>query len=96
MTSPAAAQQRILLISGVISPQLVANIIHKHFPELRERVIRGKPDQIFPNGVHPMGWDTSRSRKILGGAGWTYIDLEQSVVDTVRCLLELEQEWGKP
>ncbi|MCJ1390226.1 hypothetical protein MMC18_003084 [Xylographa bjoerkii] len=94
LTTPAASGQRILLISGLIAPQLVINTIRKHFPQLHGRVVEGEPAQILPKGNEPTGWDTSHSTEILGGKGWKYIGLEESVVDTVRSLLALEAGWG--
>jgi hypothetical protein len=93
MTNEKASGQRILLISGLITPQLVINIIRKRFPELRDRVMEGEPSRILPKGVDPTGWDASRSTEILGGKDWSYIGLEQSVVDTVSNLLALESKW---
>ncbi|KAE8347605.1 hypothetical protein BDV24DRAFT_170703 [Aspergillus arachidicola] len=61
LTNPAAGGRRILLISGLITPQLVVNIIRKHFPALRDKVPEGKPDQVLPDGVHPTGWDMRTS-----------------------------------
>jgi len=57
LTNKAASNQRILLIAGLISPQLVVNIIREKFPSLRERVPEGNPSQILPENVHPTGWD---------------------------------------
>ncbi|MCJ1420039.1 hypothetical protein MMC32_006395 [Xylographa parallela] len=94
LTTPAASGQRILLVSGLISPQLVINTIRKHFPQLHSRVMEGEPAQILPRGNEPTGWDTSFSTEILGGKDWKYIGLEESVVDTVRSLLALEAGWG--
>ena len=94
MTSSSASQHRILLVSGLLSPQLVANIIREKVPELRSRVIEGDPKQILPKGIKPTGWDTSKSNEILGGNRWRYIGLEQSVHDTVRSLQDLEKTWG--
>ena len=81
-------------MSGLITPQFVINTIRKHFPQLHGRVMEGEPAQILPRGNEPTGWDTSRSTEILGGKDWTYIGLEESVVDTVRSLLALEAGWG--
>jgi hypothetical protein len=81
-------------VSGLITPQLVINIIRKRFPGLRGRIMEGHPEQVFPEGVEPTGWDTSKSQAIFGEE-WHYTDLETSVVDTVECLLELEKGWGK-
>lgn len=92
LTNPKAANQRILLIAGLISPQLVVNIIRKHFPALRDRVPEGNPSQILPKGVHPTGWDMRRSLDILAAGtsagNWKYIDLENSVVDAVQSMLK--------
>lgn len=92
LKNPAAANQRILLISGLISPQLVVNAIRKRFPALRERVPEGTPSQILPPGVHPTAWDTSASLDILAkgteGGKWEYKDLETSVVDAVGSMID--------
>lgn len=92
LTNSAAANQRILLISGLISPQLVANIIREHFPSLKDRVPEGIPSQLLPPGVHPTGWDMRVSLDILTKGtetgNWTYIGLETSVIDAVSSMLE--------
>jgi len=92
LEKPAASNKRIVTISGLITPQLVANIIRKNFPELRDRVDEGNPEQILPKGIHPTGWDTSRSFEVLG-PDWSYIGLEKSLVDAVTVILELEKGW---
>ena len=92
LSNPAASNQRILLISDLITPQLVINNIRKHFPELKERIIEGTPRQILPENVKPTGWNTKKSYDVFGKE-WAYIDLETSVVDTVKDLLRLEKEW---
>ncbi|KAJ5654441.1 NAD dependent epimerase/dehydratase [Penicillium lividum] len=92
LKNPSAAGQRILLISGLISPQLVANIIRKNFPALTDKVPKGDPSQILPPGVHPTGWDMRASLRILADGTregkWEYIDLETSVVDTVDSMIK--------
>jgi nucleoside-diphosphate-sugar epimerase len=92
LTNPAAANQRILLIGGLISPQLVVNAIRKHFPALRNRVPEGTPSQVLPPGVHPTGWDMGISLGILAEGTnegkWEYRSLETSVVDAVRSMIE--------
>ena len=52
----------------------------------------GDPEQLLPPGVDPTGWDTSRSHEVFG-PDWEYIPLENSVVDTVRSMLEYEKKW---
>ncbi|KAI9851188.1 MAG: hypothetical protein M1838_004298 [Thelocarpon superellum] len=93
MTAPGASNKRILLVSGVITPQLVANTIRRHFPKLKDKVAEGNPAQIFPSGVHPTGWDVSRSHEVFG-KDWTYRSLEESVVDTVEDILRHEDIWN--
>src|ERR1700710_1854977 len=66
MTTLAASGHRILLVADAISPQLVKNVIEKHFPQLKERLTAGRNrTQIFPVGVDPTEWDVSRSSTIL-------------------------------
>ncbi|KAL4921268.1 NAD dependent epimerase/dehydratase [Aspergillus aurantiobrunneus] len=92
LTNPAAGGQRILLISGLITPQLVANTVRKSFPTLRDKVPEGKPSQILPEGVHPTGWDMSLGLDILFAGTkrgqWKYIELEQSVTDAVHSMID--------
>ena len=92
MSAPGASNKRILLVSGLITPQLVVNTIRKHFPELRDRVAEGNPEMIYPTGAIPTGWDVSRSHEIFGKE-WRYRGLEESIVDTVRDVLHHEDEW---
>ncbi|KAF2802312.1 NAD(P)-binding protein [Mytilinidion resinicola] len=92
LEKPAAGGKRNLLVAGLITPQLVANLIRKNFPELRERVAEGTPEQTLPKGVQPTGWDTSRNFEVFG-PDWRYIGLEESLVDTVKSILELEKQW---
>ncbi|KAE8342983.1 hypothetical protein BDV24DRAFT_173377 [Aspergillus arachidicola] len=92
LTNPAAAGRRVLLISKLMTPQLVINIIRKHFPFLIERVPEGNPAQILPDGVHPTGWDTRISQDILAKGAvdgqWSFISLEKRVVDTVQFMID--------
>ena len=93
LETPKAANQRTLLVSELITPQLVVNIIRKHFPQLNHKISEGDSSQILPKGVNPTGWDVSRSFEVFG-EGWGYRGLEESVVDTVKCILDLEKQWG--
>jgi nucleoside-diphosphate-sugar epimerase len=93
MTTPAASNKRIILVSGLITPQLVINAIRKNFPELHDRVIEGHPEILMPDGIDPTHWDASRSHEIFGPE-WKYIDVETSVTDTVRNMLEHEKRWA--
>jgi nucleoside-diphosphate-sugar epimerase len=92
LTAAAAANKRIILVGGLLTPQLVVNAIRANFPELRDRVVEGVPAKILPEGVEPTGWDTRRSFEVFG-EGWGYRELEETVVDTVRDLLAREAGW---
>jgi hypothetical protein len=78
LTAPNASNKRILLVSELVTPQLVVNTIRKRFPNLRERVAKEDPSQILPKGVKPTGWNVSRSYEVFG-EGWTYRTLEESL-----------------
>ncbi|KAF2265121.1 hypothetical protein CC78DRAFT_579812 [Lojkania enalia] len=93
LTGPSASNRRIILVSGLISPQLVINTIRPHFPELKDRIIEGNSEQLLPSNVDPTGWDTTRSYELFG-AKWGYIGLEKSIADTVQNILEHEKAWG--
>lgn len=91
LTNPAAGGQRILLISGLITPQLVADTIREHFPSLKDRVPAGTPGRVLPEGLHPTGWDMRVSLDILSkgkGSNWEYITLNESVVDAVQSMID--------
>lgn len=92
LENSAAANQRILLISGMITPQLVVNCIRKNFPELKSRVPEGNPAQLLPPGVHPTDWEMRVSLDILAkgtkDGKWEYVDLETSVTDTVKSMIK--------
>lgn len=92
MLNPAAGGKRIVLVSELFTPQLVANIIRDNFPSLRDRVSEGTPSQILPPGLHPTGWNLERSLSILKEGApegkWDYIGLKKSVVDSVESMLQ--------
>ncbi|KAL7939331.1 NAD dependent epimerase/dehydratase [Trichoderma chlorosporum] len=92
LMNPAAGGKRIVLVSELFTPQLVANVIRKNFPNLRDRVSEGNPSQILPPGVHPTGWSLERSLYILEQGAtegkWDYIGLEKSIIYTVKSMLE--------
>lgn len=92
MTSADASNKRIILVSGVITPQAVANTIREHFQELKGRVAEGKPSRILPEGVRPRGWDVSRSHEVFG-KDWNYRSLQESLADTINDILDRENRW---
>lgn len=80
-----AVGQRLLLWEEGFTSQEVLDIIHKHFPELNDKLPKGTPG----SGVKPVGIDdktaidNAKTRKLLG----SFINLEKSVVDTVAQVL---------
>jgi nucleoside-diphosphate-sugar epimerase len=92
LTNPRASNKRIILVGGLLTPQLVINIVRKNFPELRDRVIEGTSAKVLPDGVELTGWDTRRSFEVFGEE-WEYKGLEETVVGVVRNLLALEKVW---
>jgi hypothetical protein len=93
LTEPKASNRRIILVSDIITPQLVANLIRKNFLQLYDKTVVGNPQCILPMGVKPTGWDTSQSFDIFGER-WEYRGLEESLVDTATSILDLEKKWG--
>ncbi|RDH15379.1 hypothetical protein M747DRAFT_346197 [Aspergillus niger ATCC 13496] len=93
LKNPAAANQHVLLIAGLISPQLVVNTIRQNFPSLKDRVPEGNPSQVLPSDVHPTGWDTRISLDILAKGSrdgrQEYIELEKSIIDAVNMILPI-------
>ncbi|ESZ92585.1 hypothetical protein SBOR_7002 [Sclerotinia borealis F-4128] len=98
LTSPLMAHKRNIISSGPLSPQLVVNAIRKNFPELEGRLPEGGDEkQVFPKGLHPTPLDHHRSLEIFRqakGPAWKYKTLDESIVETVKSLLELEQKWS--
>ncbi len=91
LTNSAAGSKRIVMVAGLITPQLIANILHKTFPQLQDRVPVGIESQILPPDTKPTGWDAHASVDVLSkgtsSGKWEYIGLEKSVVDTVQGML---------
>ncbi|KAF7869930.1 hypothetical protein EAF04_004714 [Stromatinia cepivora] len=98
LDSPLMANKRNIMYSGPLSPQLVVNAIRKKFPELEGRLPQGGDEkQVFPKDLHPTPLNNARSLEIFRqaeGQDWKYRTLEESIVGTVKSLLELEQKWG--
>lgn len=85
---PEAGGERFFLCRGNFSYQMMADILREKIPELRDRVPIGKPGSGF-GGVELYKPDSSKAQKILG---IKFRDLEETVVDAARSLLELEKK----
>ncbi|KAL1644939.1 hypothetical protein SLS58_004010 [Diplodia intermedia] len=84
-----AAGQRYFITSGTYSNQQVCDVIRKHFPELRNRVPEGTPGAPLAD---MWGVDNSKAGRELG---IKFRTLEETIVDNVKNLLELEKSLAK-
>lgn len=82
MEIPAAGGERFFIVSDYMSNADVAGIIKKNFPNLADKLPED-PKSDMPDDVY--GFDNSKSKKVLG---IEYRGLEESIVDTVKSLLE--------
>jgi len=85
--SPNAANQRFAITNGNYSYSIFCDIIRKKFPELADKV----PSEGSYELPKVYNLDNSKSIKELG---LTYHTIEETVVDTVRSLRELENKLG--
>jgi nucleoside-diphosphate-sugar epimerase len=83
----AAANQRYLIAGGAYSFQKIVDVIREKFPELHDKVPVGEPGQALPN-VYQLS--TSKAKQDLGIL--EYLPFEETVVDTVKSLVALEQK----
>ncbi|KAL2850622.1 hypothetical protein BJY01DRAFT_261408 [Aspergillus pseudoustus] len=83
-----AGGQRFFIASGNFSYQQIADIMREEFPELRDRVPVGTPGAGL-GGVELYEVDSSKSKRILG---IKYRSLKETVIDSARSLLSLEQK----
>ncbi|KAI1862576.1 uncharacterized protein JN550_010101 [Neoarthrinium moseri] len=84
MTIPEAGDSRFYVVGGHFSNKRLADIIREHFPQIADDLPPADTVDDFPEDVYQ--FDNTRSRKVLG---LKYTDLETSVVDTVRSILDL-------
>ncbi|KAJ5155139.1 hypothetical protein N7492_007942 [Penicillium capsulatum] len=84
--NPRASGQRFFVCKGNYSNQQIADIL-RQIPEVRERVPLGNPGSGL-GGVQLYSVNTLRSQEVLG---LKYHSLEETILDTARVFLELEQ-----
>lgn len=82
---PEAGGQRFAVSLGNFTYQQVCDIIRERFPELKEKVPEGTPGAEAPKSF---ALDCEKARKVLG---IEFRGLEETVVDSVKSLLELEK-----
>jgi len=85
-TTPAAANQRYLVCGGPFTYQKFCDIIRANFPTLYESTPEGEAGAPFP----PMF--TLSTTKIKNDLGMEFRSTEQTIVDTVTRLLELQKK----
>ncbi|KAK6458130.1 protein induced by osmotic stress [Scheffersomyces xylosifermentans] len=71
--------QRLITLANKFNSQLILNIIRKNFPELRETLPVGNPDDIDLSAIPNL--KNEKSRNLLG---IEYIDFEKSVTDAIK------------
>ncbi|MGB4778328.1 NAD-dependent epimerase/dehydratase family protein [Microbacterium sp.] len=100
LDTPAAAGQRFIVVSDLLTMQDVGRVLHEHFPDHVKSAPRELPDVLVRaaswfrpelRGLVPMlgrrySYSTAAARSVLG---WEPRPSEQVVVDTARSLLDL-------
>ncbi|KAI0888180.1 flavonol reductase [Annulohypoxylon maeteangense] len=88
MIVPEAANQRFIVCARQFSYQDICDILRSHFPELRKRTPLGRPSiSSLPQGAYSV--DNTKVREILG---IEFRSLEETVLDTARYMLHVEQD----
>ncbi|GEQ70298.1 hypothetical protein JCM33374_g3974 [Metschnikowia sp. JCM 33374] len=77
--------QRLLLNSGRVTGQDIADILNENFPSLKGKIPVGKPGYGVEIGAGMCKIDNEKTRKILG---FPLLDLKTSVVDSVEQILK--------
>ncbi|KAE8390436.1 NAD(P)-binding protein [Aspergillus alliaceus] len=87
---PEVAGKRFFLTAGTFCNVQIVDAIGRAFPELQSALPRGDALKLgnYPPGGPPYGYDNSASIKEFG---LTYRSLDESVVDTVKSLMAIQQ-----
>lgn len=83
-TSENTIGKRLLTISSNVNLQAILNSIRKQFPELCSKLPVGEPEKV--NLETTLKIDTTFTKKVLG---FKYRELDQSIYDTVKQYLEV-------
>ncbi|KAK0652113.1 hypothetical protein B0T16DRAFT_387435 [Cercophora newfieldiana] len=82
---PQAGGKRFFTTAGLFSNALMADIVRREFPELKERLpVEGTKGGELPGEGERFGFDNKLTEEVLG---IEWISFEKSVVDTVKSLL---------
>ena len=86
LTDPAAANQRFLVGTELFSYKRIANVLREEVPELKDRVVEEGA------GTPPTPLlDDSKTKELLNFQPRPF---EETVIDTVHRILELEKKLG--
>jgi nucleoside-diphosphate-sugar epimerase len=87
-----AADERFLVTGSSYSYQMICDILRKKFPEIKDKVLQGKPSSGLGADVYKV--DNSKAKSVLGS---NFRPREECIVETARSLLEVEkaEEAGK-
>ena len=85
-TNEAAANQRYMVANSAYDYQIFIDMIRSKFPDLRATTVEGNAGEPLPP-VYKL--DTSKVQRELG---LTFRPMEETVVDTVNSLRELEKQ----
>ena len=86
LATPEAGGHRFYVVGGFFSNPRLAAIVRRRHPELADRLPPADVSDDFP--ADHWRFDNTKSMRLLG---ITYTDLETSVEDTVRSILEHER-----
>jgi hypothetical protein len=85
-TTEAAANQRYMVANSSYDYQIFLDMIRSKFPDLRATTVEGNVGEPLPP-VYKL--DTSKVQRELG---LTFRPMEETIVDTVNSLRELEKQ----
>ncbi|KAF2016276.1 NAD(P)-binding protein [Aaosphaeria arxii CBS 175.79] len=80
---PEAANKRFFTTAGVYSNKEIAAIIKKHFPELKDLATESTPGGDYPESSRDALY-TYNNKRTVDILGLQYMELERSIVDTVK------------
>jgi nucleoside-diphosphate-sugar epimerase len=86
-----AAGRRLFTTPGFYSNQDILDIANEHFPELKGKIPVGNPGTGKRNAGKNAQFENSKTNTFLD---IKYITLEQSIVDTIKTLLDINKKHG--
>ena len=81
-----AANKRFFVVAGFFSNKVVADIIRKQFPQVKDLPGDSTPGGDYPEGGVEKGLYKFTNKQSIDVLGLKYISLEDSILDTVKSL----------